>query len=115
MYACIPEIVRGFFGWVCTPSNAIAHSYDPPPLHHTKEPEPPRQGSGPKRVRRHSTVSGDLAWGRGKPSLAQCPSTARKSPTHHAEYRVHTPLKASRAGTLLIGGIPSCSSHDLMP
>jgi hypothetical protein len=31
MYACILEIRRGFFEGVCTPSNATAHSYDPPP------------------------------------------------------------------------------------
>jgi len=30
MYACIPEIERGFFQGVCTPTNATANSYDPP-------------------------------------------------------------------------------------
>jgi hypothetical protein len=32
MYAYIPEIGGGFFEVVCTPSNATAHSYDPPPI-----------------------------------------------------------------------------------
>ena len=32
MYACSPEIRRGFFAGVCAPSNASAHSYDPPLL-----------------------------------------------------------------------------------
>jgi hypothetical protein len=31
MYAYIPDIGGGFFEGVCTPSNATAHSYDPPP------------------------------------------------------------------------------------
>ena len=30
MYACIPEIGSGFFEVVRTPSNATAHSCDPP-------------------------------------------------------------------------------------
>jgi hypothetical protein len=30
MYACVLEIGRGFFEGVCTLSNAIVHSYDPP-------------------------------------------------------------------------------------
>ena len=29
MYASIFEIGRRFFGWVCEPSDAIAHSCDP--------------------------------------------------------------------------------------
>jgi len=31
MYACIPEIGRGFFEGVCPPSNTAAHLRDPPP------------------------------------------------------------------------------------
>jgi hypothetical protein len=31
MYACIHEIGGEFFEGVCAPSNASAHSYDPPP------------------------------------------------------------------------------------
>jgi hypothetical protein len=31
MYACIPEIERGFFQGVCTPSRATANFCDPPP------------------------------------------------------------------------------------
>jgi hypothetical protein len=31
MYACILEIGCGFFAVVCTPSDATAHSCDPPP------------------------------------------------------------------------------------
>jgi hypothetical protein len=30
MYACIPDIGRGFFEGVCAPSNATAHFRDPP-------------------------------------------------------------------------------------
>src|SRR5215204_46884 len=40
MYACVPENGCGFFEGVCTPSNATAHSCDPPPPRNTKEPEP---------------------------------------------------------------------------
>jgi hypothetical protein len=32
----------------------------------TKEPEPQQWDSGPKRITSRATVSGDLAWGRGK-------------------------------------------------
>jgi hypothetical protein len=59
MYACIPESGGGFFEGVCTPSNATAHSYDPP--RNAKEPEPRYWNSGPKRVMRRSTVRGDSA------------------------------------------------------
>jgi hypothetical protein len=31
MYSCIPGTGLGFFEEVCAPSNATAHSYDPPP------------------------------------------------------------------------------------
>jgi len=31
MYACIPGTGVGIFKGVCRPSNATAHSYDPPP------------------------------------------------------------------------------------
>jgi hypothetical protein len=31
MYACIPEIGRGFFEGVCAPSNVTAYFGDPPP------------------------------------------------------------------------------------
>jgi hypothetical protein len=31
MYACILETGRGFFEGVCPPSDATAHSRDPPP------------------------------------------------------------------------------------
>jgi hypothetical protein len=31
MYACIPEIGRGFFEGVYAPSSATAHLHDPPP------------------------------------------------------------------------------------
>ena len=67
MYACIHETGARFFEGVCTPSNATAHSYDPPPPCNTKEPEPHWQGSGPKRITSRPTVSGDLTWGRGRP------------------------------------------------
>src|SRR5215217_9413774 len=90
MYACISEIGGGFFEVVCPPSNATADSYDPPhPA--TQRPEPHCQDSGLKRVTRHSTVDGALAWGRGKPPHAHCQSTARMPPTHHAACRTHVP------------------------
>jgi len=47
MYACILEIGRRFFEGVCPPSNATAHSYDPPPSRNAKEPELHCQDSGP--------------------------------------------------------------------
>jgi len=31
MYACIPEMQRGFFEELCAPGNATAYFYDPPP------------------------------------------------------------------------------------
>jgi len=52
MYACIPENGGGFFEGACTPSNATANFCDPPPPRDTKEPEPHRQGSGPKWITR---------------------------------------------------------------
>ena len=36
MYACIPEIGRGFFQGVCAPNNATAYFRDPPPPPHTR-------------------------------------------------------------------------------
>jgi len=40
MYACIPENGYGFFEGVCTPSDANAHSCDPPPPCNARDPEP---------------------------------------------------------------------------
>jgi hypothetical protein len=91
MYACISEIDGGFFEGVCTLSDATAHSYDPPPPRNTKEPESHWQGSGHMWITRRATVDGALAWDRGKPPHAQCQSTARKLPTHHAQCRTHAP------------------------
>src|SRR5215211_6533690 len=91
MYACILEIGRGFFGWVCTRSNATANFCDQPPSRNAKEPEPHWQGSGSKWTTHRATVDGPLAWGRGKPPLARCPSTAHKSPTHHVGCCTHAP------------------------
>jgi hypothetical protein len=48
MYACISVIGYGFFEGVCTPSDATAHSCDPPPPGNAREPEPHWQGSGPR-------------------------------------------------------------------
>jgi hypothetical protein len=59
MYACIHETRRGFFGGVCTPSDATAHSCDPPP--NAREPEPHCQGSGSKWITSRATVDGALA------------------------------------------------------
>jgi hypothetical protein len=61
MYASIPEIGGGFCEGVCTPSNATANSYDPPPPRSAKEPEPCQWGSGPKRITCRATVGGALA------------------------------------------------------
>jgi hypothetical protein len=60
MYACIPGTGRGFFEGVCTPSNATAHSYDPPQPP-TQRPEPRQWDSGPKRITSRATVDGALA------------------------------------------------------
>src|SRR5215216_583282 len=110
MYAYICETGARFFEGVRTPSNATVHSRDPPPPRKTKEPESHCQGSGPKWITPHATVSGPLAWGRGKPSPAQCQNTARKPPTHHAQRHTHA-LKTSRAGALFVG-TRSWSNHD---
>ena len=72
MYACIHEIGRGFFEGVCTPSTTTANFGDPPPSLSVEEPEPCQWGSGPMWIMRRLTVGGDLAWGRGKPSLVHC-------------------------------------------
>jgi hypothetical protein len=61
MYACIPEIGGGFFEVVCTPSDATANSYDPPPSLSAKGLEPWQWGSGPKWIMRRVTVGGALA------------------------------------------------------
>jgi hypothetical protein len=61
MYACTPEIERGFFEGVCTPSNATANSCDPPPPRYAIELEPWQWGSGPIWIMRRVTVDSDLA------------------------------------------------------
>src|SRR5215203_1927394 len=108
MYACICETEAGFFEQVCAPSNASAYLRDPP--HNTKEPESCCQGSGPKRITSRATVEGGLAWGRGRPPPAQCPNIARMPPRTTRNV-VHTSLKASQAGALLVR-TRSLSSHD---
>src|SRR5215210_1130664 len=98
MYACYRGTGCGFFGGVRALATPALESSDPPPPRNTKEPEPHRQGSGPKWITRYAIADGDLVWGRGKPPLAHCPSTARKLPTHFSTYvqkvrhngRVHT-------------------------
>jgi hypothetical protein len=91
MYACIPEIGCGFFEGACTPSNATANSYGPPPPRNAKGPVSHWRGSGPMWITSRSAVGGALVWDRGKPSLAHCQSTAHKPPTHHAQCRRHVP------------------------
>jgi hypothetical protein len=91
MYACVHETWAGFFEGLCTPSNATTNFCDPPPPRIIREPEPRHWDSGPKMITSRATVSGPLAWGRGKPALAQCPSTTHKPPPHHADYRTHVP------------------------
>src|SRR5215207_9084776 len=113
MYACISETGRGFFEGVRTPSDATAHSRDPLHPCNAKEPEPHWQGSGPERINRRATVNRALSWGRGKPSHAQCPSTARMPPTHHVARRTHDPR--SIACRCAPRGTPSCSGHGIMP
>ena len=57
MYDCVPENGGGFFEGVCTPSNATAHSCDPPlPTRSAREPESCWQGCGLKKITRHATV-----------------------------------------------------------
>jgi hypothetical protein len=53
MYACLYEIRGGFLEGVCTPSDATAHSYDPPPPRNTKTGAPlsglrPKEGQAPR-------------------------------------------------------------------
>jgi hypothetical protein len=59
MYVCILEIGGEFSEGVRAPSNATAHSYDPP--RNAREPEPRQWGSGPKWTTRRATVDGSLA------------------------------------------------------
>jgi len=59
MYACISEIVGGFFEVVCTPSTTTANFRDPPLS--AKEPEPCQWGSGPMWIMPRLTVGGALA------------------------------------------------------
>src|SRR5215208_3725465 len=54
-----------------------------------QKPEPYKQGPGLKWITSRATVSGDSAWGRGKPSPAQCQNTAREPPTHYVGCRRH--------------------------
>ena len=48
MYACLYEIRGGFFSGGCAPSDATAHSYDPPPPRNAIEPEPCQWGLRPE-------------------------------------------------------------------
>ena len=67
MYACIPEVGRGFFEGNCTPSDATALSHDPPhPV--TRKDRNPVSGAPAKRRReitsKPSTYSPSKpAWG----------------------------------------------------
>src|SRR5215217_87339 len=98
MYACIPDIGGGFLEVVRPPSSATADLHDPPPPPSAKETEPRHWGSGPQGITRRATVRGALAWGRGKPPPAHCPSTARKIPTHHAACHRHAPQSIACRG-----------------
>jgi hypothetical protein len=60
MYACISDIEGGFFEGVCTPSNATAHSCDPPPPPNTNT-RVPTTGLRPKRITSRATVDEALA------------------------------------------------------
>ena len=79
-----------------------------------RESEPWRWGSGSKLITIRATVYGDLAWGRGKPRPAQCPSTARKPPSTTLHF-VDAPLKASQAGALLIATLMFCRTCRIAP
>src|SRR5215207_2276760 len=57
MYACIPEIGRGFFAGVCAPSNATAHSCDPPPPPHTSRIDSSDASRGKGERRKFSLAS----------------------------------------------------------
>jgi hypothetical protein len=101
MYACIPEIGRGFFQGVRAPSNATAHSYDQP--RNANEPEPRYWDSGPKWITHRATVDGTLAWGtplprrsvnraRRRPGLLEAPAfffDVLCKEGHHAEFTYH--------------------------
>src|ERR671911_3120467 len=60
-----------------------------------EEPEPLQSGSGSKWITRRATVFGASAWGRRKPTPAQCQSTARRPPTHRAVRRRRAPLSTA--------------------
>ena len=90
MYSCVHETGHGFFAGVCTPSNATANFRDPPHPQ-CKGTGAPSPGLQLEEDRYRATVGGALAWRRGKPQPAHCPSTARRLPTHHVECRTRVP------------------------
>jgi hypothetical protein len=61
MYACTPEIERGFFEVVCGQGNQPPAFRDPPPPRYAIELEPWQWGSGPIWIMRRVTVDSDLA------------------------------------------------------
>src|SRR5215218_2114746 len=83
-------LVADFARWCAHPATRppISATHPRPAV---QSPEPHCQGSGQKRFTSRPTVSGAVAWGRGKPSPAHCTSTAHKPPTHHAPCRRHAP------------------------
>src|SRR5215218_6592868 len=113
MYACLYEIRGGFFSMVCTPSDATAHSYDPP-LPSTQENlspiarTPARCGS---QAALTSAASGLAVEVDHHTPTARAPLACHPRPTLDV---VDTPFKASHAGAFLVG-TRSLGGHDLTP
>ena len=102
MYACIYEIRGGFFSGVCTPNDATAHSYDPPPSATQRNRSP--TGRTPARRGSHAT----LPWTalQLRVEVNHYPSGTRAPLAGHPRTALHvvdTSLQASHAGALLVG------------
>src|SRR5215216_5240657 len=111
MYACIPKIGGAFFEGVCTPSNATAHSYDPPP------PSTQEKRSPVARAPARSGSRASLTWAAIQLGVEvnHHPPTARAPLASHPRTTLHVvdaPLEASHAGALLIGGTRPLGGHD---
>ena len=113
MYACILETGVRFFEGVCTPSNATAHPYDPPPPA-TQEKRSPIARAPAQRGSRAALTWAALQLGvdvNHHPSCARAPLASHPPTTLNV---VNATLEASQAGALLVG-TRLCSGHDLMP
>src|SRR5215216_6167653 len=110
MYACTPEIGRGFLRGRAHPATRPRFSTTHP-QHKDRSPlaRTPAQRGSPAALQwaaLHLGVDVDH-----HPPSARAPLTSHPRATLHV---VHTPLKASRTGALLVGSCP-CSGHEIMP